>query len=183
MHSLQAMFTHSLKANFTCFHLLSSISNTITLTITTAMPSHLDRKVDDLVRKYSKIPSPRPVLRDVLNRPEQSSLLLDAIARQVSLIRCRSQAFDDGQVTVYDRALLALSRDGRDLVHTGALELYLTEYLGLVPFCGAESVEDAVAKHVGLQRGLNQRCSSLPLLPLWSRLTRCSSFEIGARKY
>ena len=144
----------------------------------TPKTSHLERKVDDLVRKYIKIPEPRPVLRDVLHRPEQSSLLIDAVGRQVSLIRCRSQAFDDGQVTVYDRALLVLSKDGKDLVGTGALELYLTEFLGLVPICGASNVEDAVAKHVELQSGLNQRGSIFLLssIILCSRLTRYSQF-------
>ena len=144
----------------------------------TPKTSHLERKVDDLVRKYTKIPEPRPVLRDVLHRPEQSSLLIDAVGRQVSLIRCRSQAFDDGQVTVYDRALLVLSKDGKDLVDTGALELYLTEFLGLVPICGAANVEDAVAKHVELQSGLNQRGSIFLLssIILCSRLTRYSQF-------
>lgn len=130
----------------------------------TRKTSHLERKVDDLVRKYTKIAEPRPVLRDVLHRPEQSSLLIDALARQVALIRCRSQAFDDGQVTVYDRALLVLSKDGKNLVDTGALELYLTEFLGVVPICGAANVEDAVARHVELQRGLNKRLSIFPLL-------------------
>lgn len=101
------------------------------------------RQVDKLVHAYGKTKDPSASLRDVLRKPDQASLLINALGRQISLIKSRSLAFDDGQVTVYDRALLELSQDGRDLADNGALELFVTEYLGgLVSAHNALEVRD-----------------------------------------
>lgn len=101
------------------------------------------RQVDELVHVYSKTKDPSAPLRDLLRKPDQASPLIYALKRQISLIKSRSLAFDDGQVTVYDRALLELSQDGRDLADNGALELFVTEYLGgLVSSHNALEVRD-----------------------------------------
>ena len=88
------------------------------------------KKVDELVRMYDGFKEPSAPLRDILRQPERASLLVYALGRQILLIKSRSVAFDDGQITLYDRALLVLSLDGKDLANIGALELFATEYLG-----------------------------------------------------
>lgn len=120
-------------------------------------------QVDELVHAYGKTKDPSAPLRDVLRKPEQTSLLIYALGRQISLIKSRSLAFDDGQVTVYDRALLELSQDGRDLADNGALELFVTEYLG-----GLVSARNALeVRDVGAQDALTK---SRPWPPSTSRL-------------
>ncbi|KAB8233783.1 uncharacterized protein BDW43DRAFT_310792 [Aspergillus alliaceus] len=117
-----------------------------------------EKRVDELVYKYYKIsrPNTNDILRDILKSPEQSSLLFSALRRQVSLIKCRSQAFEDGQITTYDRALVKLSRDGENLTDTGALELYLTEYLGIVPMTPVCQGKDILARHLELESVLRK---------------------------
>ncbi|PLN82088.1 hypothetical protein BDW42DRAFT_85675 [Aspergillus taichungensis] len=94
---------------------------------------HQDRSLEDLIRRYAQTTQPSPVLTDILRSTRESSLLVSALRRQVSLIKCRSSDPRDNQVTVYDKALMELSRSGDDPRHLGALELYLTEYWGIVP--------------------------------------------------
>ncbi|PLB34283.1 uncharacterized protein BDW47DRAFT_129187 [Aspergillus candidus] len=106
---------------------------------------HEDRNLDDLIRRYTQAIQPSPVLADILRSSRESSLLVSALRRQVSLIKCRSPDPRDNQVTVYDRALMELSRSGDDPRHLGALELYLTEYLGIVPIVPFQQGRD-VAK-------------------------------------
>lgn len=103
------------------------------------------KKVDELVRMYSGIKEPSAPLSDVLRQPERASSLIYALGRQILLIKSRSLAFDDGQITLYDRALLVLSLDGKDLADLGALELFATEYLG-----GLTSAHDVALENTGI---------------------------------
>ncbi|KAE8350070.1 hypothetical protein BDV28DRAFT_151282 [Aspergillus coremiiformis] len=129
--------------------------------------AHQERKADDLARKYYKIdrPNTNAILNDILGDPEQSSLLFSALRRQVSLIRCRSQTFEDGQVTTYDRALLKLSRNGENLADTGVLELYLTEYLGIVPISPVSQSKNILAKHLELESVLRKAFTPTSAMP------------------
>ncbi|EAW14430.1 uncharacterized protein ACLA_074670 [Aspergillus clavatus NRRL 1] len=108
------------------------------------------KKVDELVHKYHRIRFPSPTLRDILKSPHKSDLLVSAVRRQCSLVRCRSQDLEDNQVTIYDKALLTLSRSGEDPAELCALELYLTEFLGIVPIVSAVHSKDIAAKHLVL---------------------------------
>jgi hypothetical protein len=118
------------------------------------------KKVDELVHKYFKIKCPSPVLRDILKSTEKSDLLVSAVRLQVSLARCRSQDFTDGQVTIYDKALLTLSRNGDEPAELSVLELYLTEYLGIVPIANTSHSLDIVTKRLGLHQALNKSLST-----------------------
>lgn len=120
-------------------------------------------RVDELVRKYSTPQAPSPVLLEMLNQPENYSILVGALRRQTALARCRSQEFEDCQVTVYDKALLALSNYGESPADLGALELYLTEFLGVVPISPVADGKEIAAKHVNLQNVLH-RCRFFLLL-------------------
>ncbi|PKX99400.1 uncharacterized protein P174DRAFT_447900 [Aspergillus novofumigatus IBT 16806] len=121
---------------------------------------NLQRKVDELVHKYFKIKCPSPVLRDILRSTEKSDLLVSAVRLQVSLARCRSQDFNDGQVTIYDKALLTLSKNGDEPAELSVLELYLTEYLGIVPIANTSHSLNVATNRLGLHRALTKAPSS-----------------------
>ncbi|KAF9889570.1 hypothetical protein FE257_007280 [Aspergillus nanangensis] len=111
-----------------------------------------EKKVDEIVGRYLTVSHPNQALHYVLEDPGESSLLLDSLRRQISLVKCRSQNIDHGQVTIYDKALLVLTKYGEKLDHIGALELYATEYLGIVPISSVAQNTDIMTKHIELQR-------------------------------
>ncbi|RDW78655.1 uncharacterized protein DSM5745_05507 [Aspergillus mulundensis] len=113
-------------------------------------------RVDELVRKYRKANAPSAVMLEVFNDADTYSLLVGALRRQVALSKCRSQEFEDCQVTIYDRALLILSNYGESATDPGALELYLTEFLGIVPIAPISDGVETVSKHVEVQNVLNK---------------------------
>ncbi|PYH90256.1 hypothetical protein BO71DRAFT_388027 [Aspergillus ellipticus CBS 707.79] len=108
------------------------------------------RKVDELVQKYDRISEPSPALRDFLRNPDELACLMNAVRRQVLLVQARSRDLEDAQITVYDGALLILSNHGDDPRDTGALELFLAEYLGLVPTFPASQVKQKIVHHGSL---------------------------------
>ncbi|KAL5355719.1 hypothetical protein BJX96DRAFT_170935 [Aspergillus floccosus] len=115
-----------------------------------------NEKADDVVRRYYNIPRPSPVLQEILNDYDKASLLIDALQRQIALVKCRSQTLEDAQVTIYDKALLALTNNGEDPSDIGALELYLTEFLGIVPILPVAQGHELVSKHLELQSVLDK---------------------------
>jgi hypothetical protein len=116
----------------------------------------LEEQVAELVEKYKEINSLSPILREPLKKPEQISLFFQVLERHVSLIKSRSQAFEDGHVTVYDKALLSLTRNGSDLHNMGALELYLDEVVGIARGSSAEQMGKVLENHVKVNLFLNQ---------------------------
>ncbi|KAG2416832.1 hypothetical protein HFD88_008049 [Aspergillus terreus] len=116
----------------------------------------IHEKADDVVRRYYNIPRPSPVLQEILNDFDKASLLLDALRRHIALVKCRSQTLEDAQVTIYDKALLALTKNGEDPSEIGALELYLTEFLGIVPILPVSQSHEVVSKHLELQSALDK---------------------------
>ncbi|KKK23211.1 hypothetical protein AOCH_001885 [Aspergillus ochraceoroseus] len=114
------------------------------------------RRVDELVRQYQMVSYPSPVMQDILNNSMSYSLLVGALRRQVLLVKCRSQEFEANQVTIYDKALLILSKYGEEPMNVGALELYLTEFLGIVPIGAASDGKDMVSNHIELQKVLDE---------------------------
>lgn len=121
----------------------------------------IHEKAHDVVRRYYNIPRPSPVLQEILNDFDKASLLLDALRRHIALVKCRSQILEDAQVTIYDKALLALTKNGEDPSDIGALELYLTEFLGIVPILPVAQSHEVVSKHLELQSALDKGTSVL----------------------
>ncbi|KAK1142714.1 hypothetical protein N8T08_007345 [Aspergillus melleus] len=117
---------------------------------------HFESRVDELVRKYTQVSEPSPALKHILRDRDESALIIQAIRRQVALIRCRSQAPENDQITIYDRALLVLTRCGEDPRELGALELYMTEFLGIVPIFPESQSKDILSQHVELQAIVNR---------------------------
>lgn len=56
---------------------------------------------------------------------------LSMFARQINLIKSRSQAFEDGHITVFDKTLLTLTQNGTDLDNPAAIQYYCEEFLGI----------------------------------------------------
>ncbi|GKZ17955.1 hypothetical protein AbraIFM66951_007832 [Aspergillus brasiliensis] len=110
------------------------------------------RKVDELVRKYDRIIEPSAVLHSILQDPESLESLVNAIQRQASLVRHRSTNIEDGEITAFDNALMILSSAGQDPQGTGALELYLAEYLGICTFSPISHAKQALHGYVTLQK-------------------------------
>lgn len=54
-----------------------------------------------------------------------------SLSRQVRLIESRSQAWKDGRVTVFDKVLLKLTRNGKELDTPAAITYFCKEYLGI----------------------------------------------------
>lgn len=129
----------------------------------------LQKKVDELVHKYQTIDHPSPVMLEILNDPDGYSILVGALRRQISLAKCRSQDFEDCQVTIYDRVLLVLSNYGESPTDLGALELYLTEFLGVVPIIRTMDGKETVSKHVELQNVLDKGTHLPPRKVRWAR--------------
>jgi hypothetical protein len=115
------------------------------------------KKVDELIRKYRSADGPSPVMLELINSPDSYSILINALRRQISLIKCRSHDFEDCQITVYDKALLILSNHGDRVTDPSVLEIYLTEFLGVVPIAPQTDGKVAIANHVELENVLERR--------------------------
>ncbi|PWY89031.1 hypothetical protein BO70DRAFT_377485 [Aspergillus heteromorphus CBS 117.55] len=131
------------------------------------MPSHsihlsksFNRKVDELVQKYDRSNEPSPALRDFLRNADGLTSLMNAIRRHVLLVQSRSKDIEDAQITVYDSALLILSNHGDDPRDTGALELYLAEFLGIVPTSPGSLDRQKIDDHVSLESALTRATES-----------------------
>ncbi|KAL4801113.1 major facilitator superfamily domain-containing protein [Aspergillus venezuelensis] len=125
--------------------------------------ANAQRALDELLRKYRQNDAPSPIMVELFNDHDGYSVILDALRRQISLAKCRSQEFEDCQITVYDRALLILSNYGQSATDPGALELYLTEYLGIVPFASLTEDKEVVAKQVQLHNVLDRAAAQASL--------------------
>ena len=113
-------------------------------------------QVIELVEKYREVDSLSPVLHEPLNKPDQIALFFQVLEHHLSLIKSRSQAFEDGHVTVYDKALLSLTQNGSDMHNMGALELYLDEVIGIRHGDNIEKMQLVLDRHIQLKVLLGQ---------------------------
>ncbi|KAN0079066.1 hypothetical protein V8E54_005579 [Elaphomyces granulatus] len=119
--------------------------------LTHPLCSHPEKQVERLASKYKRIGATHPMLQEILKKPEKFSSIWDVINRQLSLIKSRSQAFEDGEITVYDKALLVLSDNGNNVKNHGALNLYLEEFIGIAQDSEFQKMNDAFNWHVALK--------------------------------
>src|SRR5436190_5092925 len=128
-----------------------------------------EEQVAVLVEKYASITLLNPIVLELLNTTEHFRLLYEVFDHYLALIKSRSQAFEDGHITVYDKALLHLSRNGNDLYNLGALELYLDEVVG-VSGGHVEDLDKLLNKHVALKT-LLLNSTLYSQFPLWRVVT------------
>lgn len=110
---------------------------------------------DSLYLKWSAVMNPSNILHNLVDNSEHARLLFHGLRRKVGFLRRRSQTYDDGQVSIYDRVLLRLYDDGHTMQDYGLLEFYLAEYLGTKNCCSEEEVNSIVAAHFAAQRILD----------------------------
>ncbi|KIY03859.1 uncharacterized protein Z520_00550 [Fonsecaea multimorphosa CBS 102226] len=94
---------------------------------------HLTRSPDDevpvLVQRAQGVKALDPAFDTFL--VSYNHAFLDVFNRQVELIKSRSQAFEDGHVTVFDKTLLILTENGANLNNPAAIRFYCKEYLNI----------------------------------------------------
>lgn len=56
---------------------------------------------------------------------------LEVFSRRVSLIKSRSQSFQDCQVTIFDKALLELTQNGHVLISAASVYFFCKEFLAI----------------------------------------------------
>lgn len=116
-------------------------------------------KEETLYLKWSLVLSPSELLKELVGDSEHARALFHGMRRQVRSIRRRSQSYDDGQVTIYDRVLLRLYDEGHTMKHYGLLGFYLTEHLGTKNCKSEEEKNTLVAAHLAAQRILDNGLS------------------------
>lgn len=95
----------------------------------TEVTSKPEQEVEGLVRNAQKIDLIDGDIASVVFNNTTS--FFGGFLRRIELLKSRSQAFEDGHVTVYDKALLILTRNGNELNHPPAIAFYCEEFLGI----------------------------------------------------
>ncbi|OAL33252.1 hypothetical protein AYO20_07414 [Fonsecaea nubica] len=88
-----------------------------------------DDEVPGLVERAQNVDGLGPAFDNFLVSYEHA--FFDLFDRQVALIKSRSQAFEDGHVTVFDKSLLILTQNGQHLNNPAAIKYYCKEYLNI----------------------------------------------------
>ena len=166
--------------NVTCICLQHKAASSFVLTSTTShlrilFPySYLPYNIANMENSSDSITSLLQEAHDQPIPPKFTSymtshreILSDLINRQILLIRRRSADLNDSQITIYDKALLLLTRDGNDLTFQPAVYLFCKEYVGI----SEEDIEEAkllLDQHSSLPNTMDQGKSSrqVPILML-----------------
>ena len=123
-----------------------------------------DGEVPILVEQAKKIKSLNPALRQFMIHNKRA--FLDLFSRQIRLIKSRSQAFEDGQVTVFDKALLILTRNGTDLDDPAAIQFFCEESLGIEDFGDVADTNRTLQQATRIPRILEQGKQRCPICGL-----------------
>ncbi|KAJ5178273.1 uncharacterized protein N7500_000972 [Penicillium coprophilum] len=129
-----------------------------------AVSRGLHGKEDSLYLKWSVVMNPSELLQELVSNREHARALFHGLRRQVKSIRHRSQSYDDGQVTIYDRVLLRLYDEGHTMQHYGLLEFYLAEYLEIKNCRSEDESNTVIAAHFAAQRILDN--GPIPKIPI-----------------
>lgn len=127
--------------------------------------STLEEQIERVVAKYQGIRQPCAIIHDLLSNKGDHSLLIDVVTQQLMLIKSRSQAWEDGHVTVWDKALVILSKNGTDVGNLSVLELYVEEFIGVNPNSRGRYAGDTVAQHISVKSLQGER--ELYLVSFW----------------
>lgn len=112
-------------------------------------PTHVDpgpaEEVDNILSQVQQIDRLDAVFDAIVN--DSPDAFFDGFSRKVELIRSRTQAFEVCHVTVFDKVLLALTKNGNDLNTTPAIAYYCEEFLG-IPSGISLSRKDEIVSHM-----------------------------------
>ncbi|EEH06807.1 conserved hypothetical protein [Histoplasma capsulatum G186AR] len=134
--------------------------------------ARLDQESFAVAEKYGDASSVKPMLSEFVKNSDLFRLLYEVLEHHVSLVKTRSQALEDGQITIYDKALLKLSEKGAGTCYMGAIQLFLEEIMGIKGVETAD-LEALVVKHVAVKSLLvnatrtnnEQAIARIPALP------------------
>jgi hypothetical protein len=107
------------------------------------------------VAKAQVTPS-SPAIFACLQNANQKRLFLEVFSRHIQLLKSRSQAFEDAHVTVYDKALLTLTRNGNQLDSPAAIQYFCEEFLGIDTSGDPQVVRKALETSVNVRGTLGQ---------------------------
>jgi hypothetical protein len=107
-----------------------------------------------ILTSRAQVESLAPVLSNFLSINRDP--FLQVFDRQIQLIRSRSQAFEDGHVTVYDKVLLNLTQNGTNLDQPSAIQYYCEQFLGLNVHGDPKHTFEALDQTVQVQSILRQ---------------------------
>lgn len=143
------------------------------------MSSIKDRE-DELYDFYGSMKEPSSVLKPILADHANARLLRCAAQRQVFVILRRSEKYEDGQVSIYDKVLVKLWVNEQTLQSMGLLSLFVREYLGGKIAKTAEEetaiVSGCIAAMEIVENGTSPRCPDVPTM----RLTSCNSSKASS---
>ncbi|ETI21358.1 hypothetical protein G647_07704 [Cladophialophora carrionii CBS 160.54] len=89
----------------------------------------LEADVADLVEKAQQTQTLSPAVDHFLASHQSGFFAL--FSRQIELIKSRSQDLRDAQITIFDKALLALTEHPRCLMHPASVKFFCEEYLNI----------------------------------------------------
>jgi hypothetical protein len=114
-------------------------------------------QVQGMISRYESL-KPSHALRYITGSSKLYVLFCELIERHISVILSRSQPIEDGHVTVYDKCLLELCCNGREVHRQAGQELYIREFMGIDPDARLQrDVEEMLDREI-LARGLLLRC-------------------------
>lgn len=102
-----------------------------------------------IVHRYESQSKLSPTLAAIFKNVSHRELFLEVFTHHLELLKTRSQAFGDAQVTVFDKALLTLTRHNNE--SPGAFDLYLDEVVGVPQNGSFTSMESVLEKNVALK--------------------------------
>ena len=115
--------------------------------------------VDAMVSEYESIKKPSHGLRYIRDSFRLYSSFCDLIKHHIGLIMSRPQAIEDGHITIYDKCLLELCRDGRYVDGLAGQEFFIREFMGIDPDSRfRRDIEDMIDREISVKDALF-RCS------------------------
>lgn len=128
--------------------------------LNSSSPTHYSSRpadeVEILLAEALKVDQLDPVVANIISANQDA--FFQTFQRRVEMIKSRSQAFQDCHVTVFDKVLLELTKNGNDLTEAASITYFCEEYLG-VP-ASASSVQkdiflmNSLATSTSLTRGM-----------------------------
>lgn len=116
--------------------------------------------VGAMVSEYESIKDPSHGLRYIRDNSRLYSSFCDLIKQHVGLIMSRPKAIEDGHITVYDKCLLELCRNGKYVDGLAGQEFFIREFMGIDPDSRLRrDVEDMIDREISVKDEI-LRCSS-----------------------
>ncbi|KAJ5327216.1 uncharacterized protein N7506_010318 [Penicillium brevicompactum] len=133
------------------------------------MARSLRSKRDSVYLKWSAVMHPSEALHELLGDRDNSRLFFHGLRRQVKAIRQRSQKSEDGQITIFDAALVRLYDNGHTMQSYGLFEFYMAEFLGTKDCVSDGEIKACLAANLAAQRVLD--AGPISEIPTLSNLT------------